>query len=224
MASPSLRSQDLAGKVALITGSSRGIGRATAIHLASRGCNILGTYSQPSSKALMVGLQHEIDVLCKKQKTKTPRVEGVVADIFLPTCAADIASALEQKFESRVDIFINNAAAISAGDLGSLKVEDVESSLRGNIQTPVLIVEELVRRKMFQTNSRIIYISSVRSRMPWSGQLMYAAGKSAGESLCRTWSVAFGGREEKVRYFHPFLIPLALYLTNFLPRSPSNTP
>lgn len=67
-----------------------------------------------------------------------------------------------------------------------------------NIQTPVLIVEEFVKRKLFQKASRIVYISSVRSRQPWSGQLMYSATKSAGESLCRTWSMAFGGREEKV--------------------------
>jgi len=70
-----------------------------------------------------------------------------------------------------------------------------------NIQTPVLIVDELVKRKMFRPESRIVYISSVRSRQPWSMQLMYAAGKSAGESLCRTWAQAFGGREENVSGF-----------------------
>ena len=51
---------------------------------------------------------------------------------------------------------------------------------------------------MFQRESRIIYISSVRSRQPWSMQLMYATGKSAGEALCRTWAEAFGGKDEKV--------------------------
>lgn len=101
-----------------------------------------------------------------------------------------------------MDIFINNAADSSAGVLGELSVEEVSRSLVGNVQTPVLIVEELVRRKMFRTNSRIIYVSSARARQPWSGQLMYSAGKSAGESLCRTWSMAFGGREEKVRLYH----------------------
>jgi 3-oxoacyl-[acyl-carrier protein] reductase len=49
-------------------------------------------------------------------------------------------------------------------------------------------------------NSRIIYISSIRSRQPWSMQLMYSAGKSAGESLCRTWAQAFGGKEDKYAF------------------------
>lgn len=57
---------------------------------------------------------------------------------------------------------------------------------------------------MFQPESRIIYISSVRARQPWAEQLMYAAGKSAGESLCRTWSMAFGGRDDRVCLFFPF--------------------
>jgi 3-oxoacyl-[acyl-carrier protein] reductase len=109
-----------------------------------------------------------------------------------------IADALVEHFGGRVDIFINNAADSRPGTLGELKVEEIRESMISNIQTPVLIVDELVKRKMFQSESRIIYISSVRSRQPWSMQLMYAAGKSAGESLCRTWSQAFGGREENV--------------------------
>lgn len=84
------------------------------------------------------------------------------------------------------------------GVLGELTVEEIQRSMIGNIQTPVLIVDELVRRKMFQPDSRIIYISSIRSRQPWSMQLMYSAGKSAGESMCRTWSQAFGGKEDRV--------------------------
>jgi 3-oxoacyl-[acyl-carrier protein] reductase len=97
-----------------------------------------------------------------------------------------------------VDIFINNAADPLPGPLGSLTIEEIQKSLVCNIQTPILIVEELVKRKYFQPDSRIIYISSIRSREPWSQQLMYAAGKSAGESLCRTWAEAFGGKEEQV--------------------------
>lgn len=194
----SFRQQDLANKVAVITGASRGIGRAIAVHLASRGCHILGTYSQPASEGLIVGLQHEIEALFIEEDLTPPTVTGLLADIFSPTCALDIASALEEGFQSRIDILINSAADPNPGELGELTVAEIQKSLLGNIQTPVLIVDELVKRKMFQTNSRIIYISSIRSRQPWAGQLMYSAGKSAGESLCRTWSQAFGGREEKV--------------------------
>lgn len=58
-------------------------------------------------------------------------------------------------------------------------------------------MEEFVRRRYFQPDSRIIYISSTWPRQPWSDQLTYAAGKSAGESLCRTWAQALGGKDER---------------------------
>ncbi|KAE9981864.1 hypothetical protein EG327_006074 [Venturia inaequalis] len=81
----STRQQDLTAKVAVITGASQGIDRAIAIHLASRGYNILGTYSQPASKDLIIDLQHEIEGICKEENVETPIVAGLPADIFSPT-------------------------------------------------------------------------------------------------------------------------------------------
>jgi len=106
---------------------------------------------------------------------------------------------------------VNNAADSGTGVLGELSVEEIQRSLICNIQTPVLIVDELVKRRMFRPESRIIYISSVRSRQPWSMQLMYSAGKSAGESLCRTWSQAFWGKEDKVSSFLLLSITMRLF-------------
>lgn len=196
------REQDLVGKVAVITGASRGIGRAVALNLARRGCSILGTCSEKSSLHLFDDLN---DIL-RRAETRPPvikdrepdKVTGICANIYSPTCAQTIADALQRHFDRRVDIFVNNAADPRPGFIGELTVDEIQQSLIGNIQTPVLIIEELVKRKYFQPESRIIYISSIRSRQPWSMQLMYSAGKSAGESLCRTWAEAFGGKEEKV--------------------------
>lgn len=199
MTSLRIREQDLVGKVAVITGASRGIGRAIALNLASRGCSVLGTCVTSESIALINSLNEEIDTHFKSSnRTNNVKILGISCSILSPTCAQTIADTLVEHFSSRVDIFINNASDARDAALGELTVESIQESMISNIQTPVLIVEEFVKRKMFQPESRIIYISSVRSRQPWSGQLMYAAGKSAGESLCRTWSMAFGGKEEKV--------------------------
>jgi NAD(P)-dependent dehydrogenase (short-subunit alcohol dehydrogenase family) len=208
MSSLSLREQDLQGKVAVITGASRGIGRAIAMKLAARGCSILGTCSSTQNISLIDSMNQDIDNLYENSKShRASKIIGIAADILLPTCAQTIAGALVQHFDGRVDIFVNNAADSHPGTIGELTTDEIQESLVSNIQTPVLIVDELVKRKMFQPDSRIIYISSVRSRQPWSMQLMYAAGKSAGESLCRTWAQAFGGREEKVsspEFLHRF--------------------
>lgn len=196
----SLPTQDLSQKVALITGASRGIGRAIAINLAKRGCSILGTCSKPSSLTQIEELEAEIAGL-RKDAFESVKIKGIVADIFSPDCATTITNSLKEHFDGHLDIFVNNAADSRDGELGSLTDAEIQHSLTANIATPVLIVEELVKRQMFRENSRIVYISSVRSRLPWSRQLMYSAGKAAGEALCRTWSQAFGGREEKVLFF-----------------------
>jgi len=205
-----IRDQDLKGKVAVITGASRGIGRAVAMKLASRGCSILGTCSSVANVGMIQSMNEEIDVLYKDTKEdRSSKIVGISANILSPNCAQTISDALTANFSGRVDIFVNNAADSTTGNIGELTAEEIQESLISNIQTPVLIVDELVKRTMFQPESRIIYISSVRSRQPWSMQLMYSAGKSAGESLCRTWSQAFGGREEKVSKINFISIILA---------------
>ncbi|KAJ4127719.1 hypothetical protein NW768_007991 [Fusarium equiseti] len=199
------RELDLIHKVAVISGASRGIGRAIAYNLASRGCSILGTCtSDKGIELLSTVLNDEITERVYKATSRDrptgQMIKGIIADVFSSDCAKTIADALEERFGGRVDIFVNSAGDPMPGIIGEMGSDEISRSLLGNVQTPVLIVEELVRRKYFQPNSRIIYISSVRSRLPWADQLMYAATKSAGESLCRTWSQAFGGKDERYEF------------------------
>jgi 3-oxoacyl-[acyl-carrier protein] reductase len=200
---PRTRELDLLGKVAIITGASRGIGRAIALNLASRGCSILGTCTSEAGIAKISGSLHD-EVCAIFSSTNRPRPEslaihGKVADIFDPTCHLTLADAIVAL--GRVDIFVNNACDPMPGTIGAMSVDEIQHSMIGNIQTPVLIVDELVKRKLFQKDSRIIYISSIRQRQPWSKQLMYSATKAAGESMCRTWAQAFGGKEPEVSVF-----------------------
>ena len=202
---PRARELDLINKVAVISGASRGIGRAIAFNLASRGCSILGTCTSDAGiSAISDSLNHEVTThaftATSRARPSSLRIKGLVADIFSDDCATRIADELGSNFNGQVDIFINSASDPMPGTIGEMSVEEIQKSLLGNVQTPVLIVEELVRRRYFQPQSRIIYISSIRSRQTWSMQLMYAAGKSAGESLCRTWAQAFGGKEEKYAF------------------------
>ncbi|KXJ87160.1 hypothetical protein Micbo1qcDRAFT_179405 [Microdochium bolleyi] len=197
---PRSRELDLINKVAVISGCSRGIGRAIAFNLASRGCSILGTCNSEGGLSLICSkLNDEVSSLfdaTARQRPATLKIVGKVADIFSPGCAATIADAVAESFSSRVDIFVNSACDPMPGTIGQMTAAEISHSLLGNVQTPVLIVEEFVRRKYFQPNSRIIYLSSMRARTPWHMQLMYGSTKSAGESLCRTWAQAFGGKEE----------------------------
>lgn len=191
-----LREQDLANKVAVITGASRGIGRGIALNLASRGCSILGTCSSAESLHHIDTLdQHIIELYKTSEKhLDRPKILGLAANILDPSTPAKIADAIEKHFKGQLNIFINNACVASAAKIGELSSDHISDYLKGNIETPIQCIEELVKRKLFRPNSRIIHISSVRARKPWADQLMYMTTKSALEASIRAWADAFGGK------------------------------
>lgn len=165
-----LREQDLAGKVAVVTGAGRGIGRAISLNLASRGCAILGTCSSSSSLHHIDTLSHSILDLYKSSSPACPKIVGVAADILDLSSPSKIADKLASHFEGHLDILINNAGIASAEKIGQLEDADITKYLTGNVHAPVAMVEEFVKRKQFRANSRIVYISSVRARKPWADQ------------------------------------------------------
>lgn len=81
-----------------------------------------------------------------------------------------IADALQRHFVGHLDIFVNNACFASAMGVGELSDEHLRSNLKGNIEIPVRIVEECVKRKLFRPSSRIVCISSARARKGWGEQ------------------------------------------------------
>lgn len=104
---------DLVGCVAVITGASRGIGRAIALNLALRGCSILGTCTNETTLELISSvLDSEVTRSYKDTARQRParlRIKGLIADIFSLECSALIANLLEESFNGRVDILINSA-------------------------------------------------------------------------------------------------------------------
>lgn len=167
---PDRREQDLAGKVAVVTGSSREIGRAIAFHLASRGCSVLGTCSSTSSLHHIDVLSDSVRDLHKANAQTAPKIIGIAADIQDLSTPKKIADKIVSELDGHLDIFVNNAAVANAETVGSLADNDITKYLTGNIHTPVSMVEEFVKRKQFRPGSRIIYISSVRARKAWANQ------------------------------------------------------
>lgn len=159
-----LAEQDLAGKVALVTGSSRGIGRAIALHLASRGCSLITTCSGPSSLPKLDSLAEAIATRYKSSKHAAPKIVGIAADIYSAKTPAEIAECVQTNFDGKINIFVNNAAKMELKKPGNLSEDFVSEFLRGNIQFPIAVVEEFIKRKMFQKESKIICISSERAR------------------------------------------------------------
>lgn len=135
---PNVRELDLIDRVAVISGASRGIGRAIAFNLASRGCSILGTCTGDRGvKALSSDLNDEITSrvfeAASRERPRSLKSKGLVADIFSHDCASTLANEVSDSFNGRVDIFINSASDPMPGVIGKMGTDQVQHSLLGNI-------------------------------------------------------------------------------------------
>lgn len=187
----------MAVNTSICSGASKGIGRSIALNLATRGCSILGTCSSKESLQLIDILAKSItEVYEKAPGISESKIYGLAADITTPNCATLIADGLEANFGGRIDILVNNAAITGGIRIGQTTPEQAHKMLFANVQTPVMLVNELVKRKMFRPGSRIVNISSDRARVPSNESLIYSATKAALESLARSWAKALGGTDE----------------------------
>jgi 3-oxoacyl-[acyl-carrier protein] reductase len=112
---------------------------------------------------LIDSLAHTVSNLYSEHPSP-PKVTGVVANITEPDCAQNIVQALEQKLGGHVDILVNNAAHPIRAKIGEIEPHMVSEVMAANIQTPIMIVNEFVKRKMFRTGSRIVNIGSDSAR------------------------------------------------------------
>ncbi|KAH7053459.1 3-oxoacyl-reductase [Macrophomina phaseolina] len=190
---PKVLEQDLVGKNAIVTGASRGIGRAIALHLALRGANVLGTCSSPSSLERIDALASTVRDLYASTQYTAPRITGLDANLLSPETPERLADAVSEQFGA-LNILVNNAPYEEFRHIGQLDADYVQRVLMGNLQTLVLSVDVLFRKSLFQPNSRIVNVSSAMTRgYRVSDDFgVFGATKSAMEYLTRTWADVFG--------------------------------
>ncbi|KIW98260.1 uncharacterized protein Z519_01844 [Cladophialophora bantiana CBS 173.52] len=186
------REQDLAGRVAIITGASRGIGYAIALHLARRGAGILATSTGASTH--IDKLRDEVSSAYSRSDTQRPKVVHLVLSLTDLEAHRKIANAVQSEFDGYTDIFINNAAVADRTYPAELEEETLDRILLCNIRTPAMIVDELVKRRCFRRESRIIFISSAESVNCDPSVTIYASTKAANEAMVRCYANAFGGK------------------------------
>jgi 3-oxoacyl-[acyl-carrier protein] reductase len=186
---------ELAGKVALVTGGSRGIGAAIVQGLARDGAAVAFTYVTAADKAHAVAKQIEVDC---------GRALVIQADSADPGA---VVAAVEQTVQDlgRLDILVNNAGIFIAGPLDELTVDQADRMWAVDVRA-VLVASQAAARHMSE-GARIITIgSALADRVPAPGMTLYAMAKSALTGLTKGLARDLGPRGITVALVHGGLI------------------
>jgi len=181
----SLPAQTLAGKVAIVTGGSRGIGATIATDLARRGANVCITYTSESSKSKSEDLALEVSKL-----SNGTQLVSVQADASKEESAAAVVEMASKAFGDHIDILVNNAAIEIDRAISDTSRGDFDKVFHTNVLGPLLMTKAVLPH--LRTPGRIINISSVGARVGYSKLALYASSKAALEGLTRSFAAELG--------------------------------
>jgi 3-oxoacyl-[acyl-carrier protein] reductase len=159
---------DLSGKVALVTGGSRGIGKAIALRLAGQGADVAFSYRGNQEAARSTAA--EIEALGR-------RALAVQADVSDPTAADGLVKAVVEAF-GKVDILVNNAGITRDDLIMRMSVESFREVLETNLFGAFYMTKAVTRPMLKAKSGRIVNITSVSGQAGQTGQANYSAAKA----------------------------------------------
>lgn len=183
--------QNLKGKVAIITGGARGIGRAVAERLGSDGASVALNYTDNPTKA------NEVVALIEK---KGSQALAVKADISREGDVEAFFQQAEQTFGG-IDIVVNAAGVSVFKPLALATTEDFERVFAVNATGAFFVLREAARK--IRDHGRIVHFSTGGTKMPIPAGGVYAASKAAGEMLALSLSKELGARQIRVNVVSP---------------------
>jgi 3-oxoacyl-[acyl-carrier protein] reductase len=186
----------LEGKVALVTGGSRGIGREIALELARSGAHIFINYAQRADAA------EETASLCKEVGGSATPLRFSVAD----SAAVTEAFAEIQKSSGKLDILVNNAGITRDGLVLRMKDSDWDETLATNLSGSFYCCRSAAKLMMKARSGRIINISSVVGEMGNAGQVNYVSSKAGVIGLTKSLAKELGSRGITVNAVTPGFI------------------
>jgi 3-oxoacyl-[acyl-carrier protein] reductase len=189
-----MNNPDHQGQIALVTGASRGIGRAIAVTLAQRGYKVLGTATTES------GAQAISEALAAFEGSK-----GLVLNVTDPA-AVDAAIDAILKEHGALHVLVNNAGITRDTLAMRMKDDDWEAVLDTNLKAVFRMSRAVMRPMMKQRHGRIINITSVVGAMGNAGQSNYAAAKAGVAGMTRALARELGSRNITVNCVAPGFI------------------
>jgi NAD(P)-dependent dehydrogenase (short-subunit alcohol dehydrogenase family) len=183
---------DLNGKIALVTGASRGLGRATAIGLAARGARVLVHYGASADAAEAVVAQIRAD---------GGEAEAIGADLGAADGAHRLAEAVRARGIAQLHVLVANAGIADLASIEDQTVDSFDRHFAINVRAPFFLVQQLL--PILGEGSSVIFLSSVVARVAFDGTAIYSATKGAVEVLTRNLAKELGPRGIRVNAIAP---------------------
>lgn len=187
---------NLSGKTALVTGASRGIGRASALALAKAGAQVLVHYSTGEKAAAAV---------VAEIRQAGGRAEKVTADLRAPDGPHALATRVRAIVGDRLDILVANAGIAKTATIEETTVEDFDDLFAVNVRAPYFLVQQLL--PTMSKGSSIVLLSSLAAHASVGTLSAYAATKGAVDTLVKHFASALGERGIRVNAVAPGVVP-----------------
>ncbi len=194
---------DFSGKVAVVTGGARGIGRAIAMRLAAGGAKVVVNYHSNQAAA---------DEVVQNIGAAGGEAIAVQADVSQPAQAQALIDAAQKAF-GRIDILVNNAGTTRDTLLMRMSEEDWDVVLDTNLKGTFNCIKAATRSMMRQRYGRIVNVTSVSGLAGNAGQANYAAAKAGLIGLTKTVAKELGSRNITCNAVAPGYVPTDLTAT-----------
>lgn len=186
---------NLSGKTALVTGASRGMGRASALALAAAGAQVLVHYGRGANEAAAV--------VAEIRKTGG-RADAMAADLAAADGAHKLAKQARAIVGDRLDILVANAGISKAATIEETTVEDFDKLFAVNVRAPFFLVQQLL--PIMSKGSSIVFLSSLGAHAVVGTIPAYAATKGAIDTLVKHFASMLGARGIRVNAVAPGVV------------------
>ena len=183
---------NLSGKTALVTGASRGIGRASALALAAAGAQVLVHYGRGAAEA---------DGVIAEIHKAGGRTDAVAADLSAADGPHKLARLTRNIVGDRLDILVANAGVSKAATIEETTIEDFDKLFAVNVRAPFFLVQQLL--PILSSGSSVVLLSSLGARAVLGTIPAYAATKGAIDTLVRHFASLLGARGIRVNAVAP---------------------